>query len=308
MIGFFRDAGRGARQPLAKGLQLGSYRVERMLASGGFSLVYLARDGRRAEVAIKEYLPAALATRKRGSTVPTVAESTAAAYRHGLQCFFDEAKALSSLSHPNVVRVLDFFRAHDTAYMVMSHETGGTLKDRILAQKKPPPELWLRQTFVELLDGLREVHARRLLHLDIKPGNIYLRSDGSPLLLDFGAARQVLEVDAPSLPPLFTPGFAAPERHADRRQLGPWSDIYAVGATMYSCLTAEAPPDAGERLKQDRLVPARKAGAGRYTEDLLEAVDWCMQLDPMARPQSVFTLQKVLLGERAPGPGAGSAA
>jgi serine/threonine protein kinase len=300
MIGFFKDAGRGARQPLAKGLQLGRYRLERMLASGGFSLVYLAKDARGGDVAIKEYLPAVLASRKSGSTVPTIAESTAAAYRHGLQCFFEEAKALSSLSHPNVVRVLDFFREHDTAYMVMSHESGGTLKDRILGQKKPPPELWVRQTFVELLDGLREVHARRLLHLDIKPGNIYLRSDGSPLLIDFGAARQVLEVDAPSLPALFTPGFAAPERQKDRRRLGPWSDVYSVGATIYSCLTAEAPPDAAGRLKQDRMVPARKAAAGRYSDELLDTVDWCMRLDPMARPQSVFALQKALLGERAP--------
>jgi serine/threonine protein kinase len=308
---FFQDAKRsrgGARQPLAAGQQLGSYRLQRMLAAGGFSLVYLAQDQRGTSVAIKEYLPAALATRKGASPVPTVAESTAAAYRHGLRCFFEEARALSSLAHPNVVRVLDFFRAHDTAYMVMSHESGGTLKDRILAQKKPPPELWVRQTFVELLDGLREVHARRLLHLDIKPGNIYLRSDGSPLLIDFGAARQVLEVDAPALPPLFTPGFAAPERHTDRRKLGPWSDVYSIGATMYSSLTAEAPPDAAERLKQDRLAPARKAAAGDYSDELLDTVDWCMRLDPMARPQSVFALQKVLLGERAPGAGAGEAA
>jgi serine/threonine protein kinase len=117
----------------------------------------------------------------------------------------------------------------------------------------------------------------------------------------------VLEENAPSLPPLFTPGFAAPERQTDRRRLGPWSDLYSIGATMYACLTAEAPPDAAARLKQDRLVPARKAGAGRCSEELLETVDWCLRLDPMARPQSVFSLQKVLLGERAPGPDAGSA-
>jgi hypothetical protein len=308
---FFQDAKRsrdGARQPLAPGQPLGSYRLRRMIAAGGFSLVYLAEDERGASVAVKEYRPAMLATRRGASPVPTVAEATAAAYRHGLKSFFEEARALASLQHPNIVRVLDFFRAHDTAYMVMSFESGGTLKDRIVAQKKPPPELWVRQTIVELLDGLREVHARRLLHLDIKPGNIYLRSDGSPLLLDFGGARQVLAADAPALPRLFTPGFSAPERQTDRARLGPWSDVYSVGATMYSCLTAEAPPDAAERLRKDRLVPARKAGAGRYSDELLETVDWCMQLDPMARPQSVFALQKVLLGERAPGDAAGAGA
>lgn len=309
-MGFFqstKQARGGTREPLAAGQPLASYRLTRVLASGGFSLVYLAQDAGGAPVAIKEYLPATLATRTRGSPVPTVPASTAAAYRHGLKCFFEEARALASLSHPNVVRVLDFFSAHDTAYMVMSHESGGTLKDRILAQKKPPAELWVRQTFLELLDGLREVHARRLLHLDIKPGNIYLRSDGSPLLLDFGAARVVLEADAPALPPLFTPGFAPPERHHDRTKLGPWSDVYSIGATLYACLTAQPPPDAAERQKSDRMAPARKALAGRYSDELLETVDWCLRLDPMARPQSVFELQKVLLGERAPGAAGGAA-
>ena len=269
-----------------------------MLASGGFSLVYLARDGRRAEVAIKEYLPAALATRKRGSTVPTVAESTAAAYRHGLQCFFDEAKALSSLSHPNVVRVLDFFRAHDTAYMVMSHETGGTLKDRILAQKKPPPELWLRQTFVELLDGLREVHARRLLHLDIKPGNIYLRSDGSPLLLDFGAAQSAFVGERHVGPHTLTRGFAPIEQHT-RGHIGPWTDLYAIGATMWSCLCGKAPPPANKRAEKDRLKPAVRQFAGIYSRQLLEAVDWCLQMDQMSRPQKVDDLLDFLNREPA---------
>jgi serine/threonine protein kinase len=309
-MGIFNSSkqGRGAsREPLARGQPLGRYTLQRVLASGGFSLVYLARDASGADVAIKEYLPASLATRRRGMQSPTVPASTADAYRHGLQCFYEEARALSRLSHPNVVRVLDFFSAHDTAYMVMPHERGGTLKDRILAQKKPPAELWVRQTFLELLDGLREVHARRLLHLDIKPGNIYLRTDGSPLLLDFGAARVVLEADAPALPPLFTPGFAPPERHHDRTRLGPWSDIYGIGATLYSCLTAEPPPDAAERQRKDRLVPARKALAGRFSDELLGTVDWCLRLDPLARPQSVFELQKVLLGERAPGAAEGVA-
>ena len=309
-MGFFQSSrpGRGApREPLAPGQPLGRYSVRRVLAAGGFSLVYLAQDAAGADVAIKEYLPAGLATRKRGAQAPTVPASTAGAYRHGLQSFYEEARALSRLSHPNVVRVLDFFSAHDTAYMVMSYERGGTLKDRILAQKKPPAELWLRQTFLELLDGLREVHARRLLHLDIKPGNIYLRTDGSPLLLDFGAARVVLEADAPALPPLFTPGFAPPERQHDRTRLGPWSDIYGIGATLYSCLTAEPPPDAAEWQKKDLLKPARKALAGRFSDELLGTVDWCLRLDPRARPQSVFELQKVLLGERAPGVAQGSA-
>jgi serine/threonine protein kinase len=289
-----------ANQPLPEGHQLQNYRILRVLASGGFSFVYLAHDENDTPVAIKEYLPASLALRTGDAIEPKVPEEQAAAFRYGMKCFFEEGKALASLGHPNVVRVLNFFRANETVYLVMRYERGRTLQEHIQARRGALRESWIRSTFAALLMGLREVHTNKLLHLDIKPGNVYLRSDGTPLLIDFGAARQMLQGEAPSLPPMFTPGFASPEHHMDRAKLGPWSDIYSVGATIYACVTASAPPSAEERLEKDRMVPARKIGAGRYTSELLDTVDWCMRLEHLERPQSGFALQKVLLGEKEP--------
>jgi serine/threonine protein kinase len=110
----------------------------------------------------------------------------------------------------------------------------------------------------------------------------------------------MLAGEAPALPPMYTPGFASPEHHADRSKLGPWSDIYSVGATLYACLVAQAPPPSEERMEKDRFVSARRAGAGKFTPALLDTVDWCLRLDHLERPQSVFALQKALTGEKPP--------
>ena len=201
---------------------------------------------------------------------------------------------MARLQHPNVVRVMNFFRANDTVYMEMQYERGRTLHDFIHRNKGQIRESFIRGVFARLLNGLREVHTHKLLHLDIKPSNIYLRTDGSPLLLDFGAARQTLATDQPMLKPMYTPGFAAPEQFRARDQLGPWSDIYSIGAAMYACLAGSAPPAAEKRAEKDEMVPATKRWKENYSLQLLETIDWCLQLDPLARPQSVFTLQKQL--------------
>ena len=286
-----------ANQPLPQGTRLENYRILRVLAAGGFSFVYLAHDENETPVAIKEYLPSTLALRTNGSPHPRIGEPDAAAFRAGLKCFFEESRALAGLSHPNVVRVMNFFRANETVYLVMRYERGRTLQSHIEHRRGSSPEPWIRGTFGELLNGLREVHSHKLLHLDIKPANVYVRNDGSPLLIDFGAARQGLSQEGAKLPPTLTPGFASPEQHARREDLGPWSDVYCVGATMYACLAAAPPPRADERLEHDRLVPARRGFAGKYSAELLDIIDSCLQLDPRARPQSVFTLQKALLAQ-----------
>jgi serine/threonine protein kinase len=289
-----------ANLPLPEGTVLQKYRILRVLAAGGFSFVYLAHDENRAPVAIKEYLPATLALRVNGSVQPQLSEDELARFRVGMKCFFEEAGAIAHLEHPNVVRVLDFFRANDTVYLVMRYERGRSLAEYIKGRRGAPEEIWVRNTFAQLLDGLREVHTHKLLHLDIKPANVYLREDGTPLLIDFGAARQVLSAEGMKLPPTYTPGFAAPEMHARRELLGPWSDIYSVGATMYACFAAAAPQPADERLEKDLVVPARRAWSGKYSAALLDTVDWCLRMDHLERPQSVFALQKALTGEKEP--------
>jgi len=289
-----------ANQPLPEGYQLHNYRIRKVLSCGGFSIVYLAEDENEVPVAIKEYLPSSLALRKQGDVLPAIAEENLATFRYGMKCFFEEGKSLAGLAHGNVVRVLNFFRANETAYMVMRYERGRTLEEHIQHHRGSIREDFIRRVITLLLNGLREVHTNKLLHLDIKPANVYIRNDGTPVLIDFGAARQTLTEQTTRLSPMYTPGFAAPEQYRNRELLGPWSDIYSVGATMYACLGAAAPPYADRRLDKDSYLPARKQWRGKYSEALLQTIDWCLRLDHLRRPQSVFALQKVLLRERDP--------
>jgi serine/threonine protein kinase len=289
-----------ANQPLDDGYQLQNYRISKVLSCGGFSIVYLAHDENDAPVAIKEYLPSSLALRNRGDVLPAISEENLGAFRYGMKCFFEEGRSLARLSHANVVRVVNFFRANETVYLVMRYERGRTLQEHIEHHRGSIKEEFIRRVFTLLLNGLREVHTNKLLHLDIKPANIYIRNDGTPVLIDFGAARQTLSEEGLRLNPMYTPGFASPEHYRRRELLGPWSDIYSVGATMYSCLASAAPQPADQRLENDKYVSAKKLWAGKYSGQLLETIDWCLRLDHMERPQSVFALQKVLLREREP--------
>jgi serine/threonine protein kinase len=281
-------------QSLPIGYQLNQYKIRKVLSAGGFSFVYLASDADGTTIAIKEYLPSALALRADGDQIVIPTKEASGSFRHGLKCFFEEGRALANINHKNIVRVLNFFRANDTVYMVMQYERGKSLQEYILTHDEPVSENFVRRVFTELLNGLREVHTQKLLHLDIKPANIYIRLDGSPVLLDFGSARQTLSEAVAKLPPSYTPGFASPEQHANREELGPWSDIYSIGATIYSCLTRSSPVSAHERLKKDTLIPAVKVGKDIYSENLLKIIDSCLALDHLHRPQSIYALQKSL--------------
>jgi serine/threonine protein kinase len=286
--------------PLPEGYQLQNYRITKVLSAGGFSLVYLAEDENAQPVAIKEYLPSSLALRREGDVLPSISEENLATFRYGMKCFFEEGRALAKLSHPNLVRVLNFFRANETVYLVMRYERGRTLQEHILARRGAIKENFIRRIFTMLLNGLREVHLNKLLHLDIKPANIYVRNDGTPVLIDFGAARQTLTAEGFKLNPMYTPGFASPEHYKNRELLGPWTDVYSVGASIFACIAGAAPQAADQRVDRDRYVSATKLFGKRYSDQLLETIDWCLQLDHMKRPQSVLALQKVLLRERDP--------
>lgn len=279
---------------LPAGFQLDQYTIESQLSLGGFSIVYLARDAGGEPVAIKEYLPNTLALRKEGLIAPCISETNQAAFRYGMRCFFEEGRALAGLNHPNVVRVLNFFRANETVYMVMRYERGRTLQEFIVKKQGQIRESFLRYVFTRLLSGLREVHSHKLLHLDLKPSNIYIRNNASPVLLDFGAARNALVADAPMLKPMYTPGFASPEHYRNRDLLGPWSDVYSVGASLYACLAGGPPQAADQRLEGDKVQSAKERWAGQYSDQLLDIIDWCMNLSHLKRPQSVFQLQRAL--------------
>jgi serine/threonine protein kinase len=281
---------------LPSGYQLNEYRIAKKIGGGGFSLVYLAYDREEKPVAIKEYLPSGLVTRDPDGSVRPIADDKSSNFRYGMKCFFEEGRALAHINHPNVVRVLNFFRANETVYMVMKYVRGKTLQHHIQTRVEPIREGFIRRVFAAMLNGLREVHTHKILHLDMKPSNIYIRLDGSPVLIDFGASRQTLSNSWLNwASPMYTPGFAAPEQYTSRERLGPWTDIYSIGASMYACLAAAAPLAADSRMIHDKLVSARKAWAGQYSTQLLDVIDWCLSLNYMDRPQSVFSLQKKLL-------------
>ena len=289
------------RNALPMKSMLQEYRIEQVLGAGGFGITYLARDTNLdKDVAIKEYLPGELAMRAPDGNVVAQGTSHEAGYKWGLDRFLLEARTLAKFSHPHIVRVLRYFEAHATAYMVMDYEKGDPLKTALQLDPQPPEEK-LKAMLAPLLDGLAAVHAVGFLHRDIKPDNIFIRANGTPVLIDFGAARQTLSADALKLPPMYTPGFASPEHHQGRDKLGPWSDIYSIGASMYACLAGAGPPVATQRVEKDKMTSARKGWAGKYSVDLLDTIDWCLRLDHLERPQSVFALQKALLGEKEPG-------
>ena len=287
-----------ANQPLPAGYVLNGYRIEKPLSSGGFSIVYLARDEAGTPFAIKEYLPSSLPLRTEGVEVNITDESNLSIFRHGLKCFFEEGRALAMISHPNVVRVENFFRANETCYMVMQYVRGRTLQFHIQRNRHEFTEGFIRRIFRHLMNGLREVHANKLLHLDIKPANIFISMEGRPVLLDFGAARITLSDEAAKLKPMYTAGFAAPEHYRFQPgELGPWSDIYSVGATLYTCIAGTPPQAADQREQKDKVIPLRTLARQGYSDDLYDIVDSCLALDHLKRPQTAFDLQKRLSEE-----------
>jgi tRNA A-37 threonylcarbamoyl transferase component Bud32 len=256
----------GGRGPLPKGYELNGYRIEKTIGGGGFSLVYLATAlGTDKKVVIKEYLPSTQSRRLDDSRVEPLNEEFANAYRQGIKRFFDEASALAKVNHPNIVRVENFFRANNTVYMVMRHEQGKDLRWYIKSKSGNLSEKFIRTVFPKLLLGLRELHNNRLLHLDIKPANIFLRPGGKPLLLDFGAAQGSIVGNKPVGPYTLTMGFAPIEQHMSGH-LGPWTDMYAIGASMWSCISGRPPPPATERAIKDTYKPAVRQFARRYSQ------------------------------------------
>ena len=281
---------------------IGGYRVVRKISAGGFGVVYLAVDKEGQQVAVKEYLPSALTMRDAGALVPQVAPEKLSLYRLGLKSFFEEGRSLAQISHPSVVSVLNFFRQNETVYMVMNYLEGATLQDfivtaRDLKKQKVFRESTIRSLFDEILRGLRIVHQHKMLHLDIKPANIFITDDNKAVMIDFGAAREVLNKEGNFTRPMYTPGFAAPEMYRRDSTMGPWTDIYAIGACIYSCMQGYPPNDAPQRLEKDRLALSLTRMRGVYSDNLIEVVEWCMSLDPLSRPQSVFALQKELSRE-----------
>ena len=286
---------------LPRGYALHEYRVEETLGIGGFGLTYLATDSNlNLKVAIKEYLPGDLAQRSDDQSVQPKSESSSESFKWGLSRFLDESRTLASFRHPNIVRVLRFFEANSTAYMVMEFVAGQPLGEWIRT-RRPLEQGAVLAIATPLLDGLEVIHRTGYLHRDIKPGNVFIREDGSPVLLDFGSARSASSGTERTA--IVTPGYAPIEQYHSQGRQGPWSDLYAFGGVLYWMIIGKRPVEAVARVRQDMLPPAvQVADRSRYSMELLTAVDWALVSHEEERPQSVAEFRSALSGFAAPDP------
>jgi hypothetical protein len=280
---------------LRAGTRIGPYEIVEELGSGGFGITYKAFDHRlQTHVAIKEYLPVEFAVREADTvTVSPRNDQVSGDYRFGLEGFLKEARTLAQFRDARIVRVNQFLEANGTAYLVMDYEEGEALSELL---KKSPRELTesdALRVMIPVLEGLAVVHGAGVLHRDVKPANIYLRTDGPPVLLDFGSARHALGEESKNLTSIVTPGYGPFEQYQSTGRQGPWTDIYGAGATLYRILTGQRPADAPDRVAAvsagdpDPNPPTREAARGEYSRRLLDAVDWMIRPFPQERPQSV---------------------
>lgn len=285
-------------KPLPSGTIIDDYKIQSVLGSGGFSIVYLAEVVSEIDngklVAIKEYVPVSIATRNSDFSVSPINTDKSDRFVQGRKLFFQEAGALSSLKHPNIVNVINIFRANSTVYMVMEYERGYNLHAYIKKCKTSLSENFLLTVFIPLLRGLEVIHSKGLLHLDIKPSNIHLRPGGNPLLLDFGAVHEIMQIKQVAANQVVTPGYSPVEQLSIDGYVGPWTDIYAIGATMRTCLDQKSPPLAKDRRECDELVPAKILYKGKYSSVLLDIIDWSMAVDPLLRIQNASQMLKAI--------------
>lgn len=294
-----------SRNALKPGTEFEGYRFERVLGAGGFGVTYLATElllDRK--VAIKEFLPAGIATREPdGLSVAPLSRMDAEDFAWGRERFRTEAQTLVAFRHPNIVGVHRYFETNETGYLVMEFVDGQTLNAMV-----PPgatlDEDEIHEVFDPLLDGLQAVHDKLFLHRDIKPANIFIRRDGTPVLIDFGAARQALGQHSRSLTAIISEGYAPYEQYESEGEQGPWTDIYAVGGVLYRCVAGRRPTDAPARVsaimrgRPDPLVPAAEAAGGNYSPALLHAIDTALSVRETERPQSVHELRELMTPTR----------
>jgi hypothetical protein len=282
---------------LPPGSRLGELEILRVLAIGGFGIVYLARDhALDRDVALKEFMPSRLVDRPQGLQVAMRSTSAGETFALGLKSFVNEAKLLARFSHPAMVKVYHFWEANGTAYMVMPYLRGPTLKDVRRSMSAPPTETWLRSVIDPLLDALEMLHAEGFYHRDISPDNVLLSGAGMPVLLDFGAARHVIGDRTQRITAVLKPNFAPIEQYAESRQLrqGPWTDLYALGALVTYLLDGSPPPASAARAIHDDRTPLAKRSVPNVSTRFLAAIDWALAVRPQDRPQSVAALRGAL--------------
>ena len=289
------------RQALPEGTRLQEFELHRFLGAGGFGIAYLGWNTElNIPVAIKEYLPSDCAVRERSLSVAPKSAADEDVFEWGLDRFLEEARVLARFKHRSIVQIYRFFRAHGTGYIAMEYVEGQTLSEW-LKGREPLAEAEVRSILLPLLDGLEEVHRSGVMHRDIKPGNIIMRAeDDSPVLLDFGAARQTMMAKSRSVTAILTPGYAPVEQYSEKGRQGPWTDIYALGALCYRALTGKVPEESSNRILEDTLEPLEEICRGQGSPEFLRAMDWALRVRQEDRPQDLEEWRAALEGERTP--------
>ena len=294
----FTSAPEDSTISLPQAYRLFEYRIDGVLGQGGFGITYMATDvNLNSKVAVKEYLPAQFAYRSTTKSISARAADDLDFYQYGLESFLVEARTLATFRHPNIVRVARFFEGNNTAYMVLEYEEGKSLRSWWQAHADIGEERLLG-LLLPLLEGLGVVHRTGFLHRDIKPDNVIVRdSDGSLVLLDFGAARSTAANHAEEAS-IVTPGYGPIEQYQGNAQ-GAYTDIYALGATLYWMLTGQKPPEATERVISDTMEAAAVVGEGKFSAEFLNAIDWALKVKPEERPQDVRQFATALFASHA---------
>jgi serine/threonine protein kinase len=290
-------AGAQGTNTLAIGTRLGEFEIRGLVGEGGFGIVYLASDhSLERNVALKEYMPSSLAQRDGGLTVSVKSPRYAETFALGLRSFVNEARLLAQFDHPSLVKVYRFWEANGTAYMAMPYYEGATLKQALQALDAAPDEAWLMHLLTQLLDALDVIHARQCYHRDIAPDNVLMVGGDTPVLLDFGAARRVVNDRTQALTVILKPGYAPIEQYAESPNMkqGAWTDLYALASVMYFAITGRAPEPAVARVVTDSVVPLVEAARGRYAEVFLAAIDGAMAVNPEDRPQTIAEFRDAL--------------
>ena len=278
----------------------GSYRITRVVGVGGFGITYEAEDINLAtHVAIKEYYPFDFGDRDNTMSVRPKSERHRQTFDWGRSNFLQEARTLARFEHPSIVRVTRVFEANSTAYMVMRFEQGQSLEAWLSGLGRPPTQDELDAIVAPLLAALEMMHASDFLHRDIAPDNIIVRADGSPVLLDFGAARRAVAEMSRTMTGIVKAGYSPHEQYSsDSRLQGPWSDLYALGGTLYRAVTGHPPEEATLRVDEDHMPTAAQAAwKGRYRPSFLAGIDSCLKVRHADRPRSVAQLRPMLLGK-----------
>ncbi len=285
---------------LPVGTRFGELEILQLLGTGGFGLVYLAKDHALERlVAVKEYMPGQLAQRGQNSLVSVRSGSMRETFELGLRSFVNEARLLARFDHRALIKVYRFWEANNTAYMAMPYLQGQTLKQWRDSSTHLPSNEWVMKRLLPLLEALSELHNAQVYHRDIAPDNIFLPQDGSdPILLDFGAARRTIGDRTQSFTAILKPSFAPLEQYdgASALKQGPWTDLYALGAVLYHLLTGAPPPAATRRALHDEFQPLLEAQFPEHAGSLLGAINWALALRPGDRPQSVAAFRDALLG------------